>query len=374
MARILIVEDDEKAVRLIEAILETMPDMEVLKAANGADGLRLARERRPDLILLDLMMPVMDGTDFLREYASSAALSEIPVIVITALAERERVVTALSSGARDYIIKPFDPPRLCSKVRELLEKKITPEPSLPGGSRRERPPVLVASAGETARRFVAETLGSGYEVIEAADGARGLHMVAERAPVLVLLGSRLPLVPSETVVAKIRAAAGAAEPPVVLLASAEEIRRLDPGFASRLTGTLEVPFTARALRTMVDRLLGRLDYYFYDRDDALVLKFQPRGLEAACASLEAFDERLEAELATLLKTGRRRFLVDLCSIDVDGTSRFKPIKHVLDQAGAREAEVLFQAGSPHVFDELRALGVKDAEIIFKELRDAGAPR
>jgi len=378
MAKVLVVDDDPKARMLVATILDTMPAVEVVEAENGADGLSLAQECAPDVILLDMMMPVIDGMDFLKQHAASESLSAIPVIVITALAERERVVAALASGARDYILKPFDAPRLRSKVAALLEERAVHRDVAAGGaangSRQERPLVLVASGIDTVRRFAAETLKGSYEVIEAGDGARCLHMVAEHRPALVLLSSRIPLVPCGKVAQKIRETEEIGQTPVALLACAEEVERLDGALAALFVGTLTVPFTAKTLQTTVDRMLGRAHYYFYDRGDVLVLRFQPRGLEGACEALETFETQVRAELLTMFNTGRRRLVVDLRSIDVDETSRFKPLKQVLTEAGSQEVEVLFEASSPQVFDELRSLGVDADDIALKEPEGAGTPR
>ena len=122
MTKILVVDDDVAIRVLLRRTLGSMPDAEIIEAENGAEALGLAHEQRPDLILLDIMMPVMDGIEFLKKSAANEQLSRIPVMMISALAERERIIDSVSHGARDYIVKPFDPLGLRTKVTKLLRE------------------------------------------------------------------------------------------------------------------------------------------------------------------------------------------------------------------------------------------------------------
>jgi len=120
MAKILVVEDDERTRQLLKKTLGTTPGTSVIEAENGAEGLDRAHESRPDVILLDIMMPVMDGIDFLEVRLTSDDLSRIPVVIISALSDRAHVVAAVSRGACSYVTKPFDPNKLRVKVDKVL--------------------------------------------------------------------------------------------------------------------------------------------------------------------------------------------------------------------------------------------------------------
>lgn len=121
MTRVLIVDDDVNSRVLLRKLLYNMPRTDVIEAENGAEAMDMAREQRPDLILLDIMMPVMDGIEFLKRCAADEQLSKIPVIMVTALAERDRIIDSVSHGARDYVVKPFDSVGLRTKVAKLLK-------------------------------------------------------------------------------------------------------------------------------------------------------------------------------------------------------------------------------------------------------------
>lgn len=120
--RILIIDDHPTNVELIRKQLQGYPyDLE--SAANGAEGLDKIRSWRPDLVLLDLMMPEMSGYDVCRIVKSDKELRFIPVIVITALSELDDKLKAIEMGADDFLLKPFNKLELDTRVRSLLKLK-----------------------------------------------------------------------------------------------------------------------------------------------------------------------------------------------------------------------------------------------------------
>ena len=96
---------------------------EVMPASSGAEALEGVRVQSPDLILLDLMMPEMDGLEVCRQLKADASLRQIPVIFLTASNEMEHLVKGFEVGAVDYVTKPFNPPELLARVRTHLELK-----------------------------------------------------------------------------------------------------------------------------------------------------------------------------------------------------------------------------------------------------------
>lgn len=115
----LLVVDDSASVRQLLQDYLTQQGYRVVTAANGQDALYEARHSHPDLILLDIMMPKMDGFDFLRHYRKER---QTPVIVITAKEEETDAVLGLELGADDYVIKPFRMRELVSRVRAVLRR------------------------------------------------------------------------------------------------------------------------------------------------------------------------------------------------------------------------------------------------------------
>ena len=119
--RILIVDDEERMVRFIRLNLEH-DGFQVLEAFNGTQAINKIRSNLPDLVLLDVMMPDMDGFEVLRIIRE---VSRVPVIMLTAKGEEEDRVRGLEMGADDYITKPFSPRELVSRVRAVLRRTET---------------------------------------------------------------------------------------------------------------------------------------------------------------------------------------------------------------------------------------------------------
>ena len=116
--QILIVDDEAAIVRLVRVKLET-DGYAVLTASRGEEALRLLEADRPDLVILDLMMPEMDGTETLRNIRSR---SQVPVIMLTALSSDREKLKGLERGADDFITKPFNPDELVARVAAVLRR------------------------------------------------------------------------------------------------------------------------------------------------------------------------------------------------------------------------------------------------------------
>ncbi len=177
MYSILIIEDDPAYISMMEVILQ-MEGFDVRTATDGSSGLALLRQKRPDVILCDIMMPDMDGHRVLETVKGECALADIPFIFVTALGERADVRLGMSAGADDYLSKPFSAFELLTAVtgrirrhemihqkrresdfqeeKAILRRKIT---------RREREVLLLVGKGSTSRN-IAERLGVRLKTVE----------------------------------------------------------------------------------------------------------------------------------------------------------------------------------------------------------------
>ena len=128
MAReqILVIEDDSDIQELLSFNLNK-EGYSVLRADTGEDGLKSARSKLPDLILLDLMLPGVDGLEVCRTLRADDKTRHIPVIMLTAKGEEVDIVTGLEVGAVDYIVKPFSPKVLIARIRNALRRKARDE-------------------------------------------------------------------------------------------------------------------------------------------------------------------------------------------------------------------------------------------------------
>ena len=122
MAAKVLVIDDEAPIRLLCRVNLEAEGMEVIEAEDGTVGVELARSERPDVILLDVMMPGMDGWEVLQALQASEGTSEIPIVFLTARAELRDRAQGLELGGIDYVTKPFNPVELAPLVHGLLTR------------------------------------------------------------------------------------------------------------------------------------------------------------------------------------------------------------------------------------------------------------
>jgi CheY-like chemotaxis protein len=117
--RVLVVDDEPDVLLLCRVNLE-FEGYEVMEAADGVEAMSRVRERRPDVILLDVMMPRMDGWQVLTELKSDEQLRDIPVVMLTAKVQDQDQIRGWSSGASEYITKPFSPLSLSQVLEDVL--------------------------------------------------------------------------------------------------------------------------------------------------------------------------------------------------------------------------------------------------------------
>jgi CheY-like chemotaxis protein len=120
MKKKILLVDDSKTSLFLERTLLREGAYDLIEASDGAQAVEKAKRERPDLILMDMMMPKMDGLEALRHIRSSDETRSIPVIMVTTRSEADRVETAFAIGCSDYVTKPVEQGELLKKVRDLL--------------------------------------------------------------------------------------------------------------------------------------------------------------------------------------------------------------------------------------------------------------
>lgn len=148
IAQILIIEDDDLVSRTVERSLNN-GEYQISLADNGLAGLNLARKRPPDLVILDVIMPEMDGYEVCRSMRSDSRLAEIPILFLTAKIKEEDRVNGFLAGADDYLAKPFNIDELILRVRAILRRTSQRETN-------ERPTPCETSISTRAREVLKE--------------------------------------------------------------------------------------------------------------------------------------------------------------------------------------------------------------------------
>ncbi|GAB4173377.1 MAG: hypothetical protein Fur005_35210 [Roseiflexaceae bacterium] len=216
---VLVIDDDELVRSQIERTL-LHDGLRVALAGSGTEGLRLARQLRPDVITLDVMMPDLDGWAVLTAIKDDPALREIPVVMLTL---RDEPDTGYALGAAAYLNKPVEHDQLLKALRRL-------------SSERRRSHILLVEDDATTRQMMRRMLEKeGWEVREAENGRVGLERVAEEQPALVLLDLMMPEVDGFTFAAELRRRPEWREIPVIVVTAKD----LTPEDRMRLNGYVE---------------------------------------------------------------------------------------------------------------------------------------
>ena len=220
-ARVLVVDDILSNVKLLEAKL-TAEYFEVVSAFNGLECLAKIDEAAPDIVLLDVMMPGMDGFEVCRRIKNNPRTAHIPVVMVTALDQPSDRVAGLDAGADDFLTKPVSDVALIARVRSLARLKLmtdelrmravtsrdvgirSPEPEALAEAGRHGC-ILVVEDQEDNMQILRDLLTSaGYEMIEAEDGLEGVRAAGAHRPDLILMDIQLPLLDGYEATAELR--------------------------------------------------------------------------------------------------------------------------------------------------------------------------
>jgi CheY-like chemotaxis protein len=212
---VLVIDDDPIVHDLMERLL-TKEGFRVIPACSGQDGLRLAETLRPAVVILDVMMPGMDGWLVLSALKANPALADIPVVLVTMTDDRNM---GYALGAADYLTKPVDPARLAAVLRR--HTRAAPKAS-----------VLIVDDDPTMRDLTARLMQTeGWDIREAANGALALQRVAEHAPTVIVLDLLMPELDGFTLLMKLRSTRAWQSIPVVVVTardvSEEDRQRLN---------------------------------------------------------------------------------------------------------------------------------------------------
>lgn len=263
--RILIVDDVSENLHLLMNVLRN--DYAITAATSGEKALELAlRQPPPDLILLDIKMPGMDGYSTLAHLKSNPATTDVPVIFVTALAEAADEARGLQLGVADYITKPVNPDLLRSRVRTQLElRRYQRNPAMldfAAHTDPAHPPTLlvVDDAPENIHELL-EALKDEYRIMVASSGAKALEMVQGASPPdLVLLDIVMPGMDGYEVCRRMKALPASNRIPVIFVtvvqATQEKVKGFELGAADYITKPFDIDEVRARVRTHME--LSRL--------------------------------------------------------------------------------------------------------------------
>ena len=120
---LILVADDEEDIKSVLEMFLDVAGYDVVSAYDGLDAIEKIKESKPDLVLMDIMMPLIDGIEVVRQMKADDSIKHIPVVMLTAASKSDMVDKAMKAGAHDYIQKPFEPEQVQSLIEKILMSK-----------------------------------------------------------------------------------------------------------------------------------------------------------------------------------------------------------------------------------------------------------
>ena len=303
--------DDSSTIRLIVAKAFKALDCDILEATNGVEGLAVAALERPDIILLDLTMPIMDGAEMLSKLKSSPTLKNIPVVMLTAEAAREDVLRIAKLGVRDYIVKPFEEEVVVERVGRIIDLKAKGD-ALVKVKRLDDPIAIVVVDDKPA---IVEQIRAGladtpWSVHGCSQSGEAVDHCRQNAPDAVFVSLSLPDNGAFTLFQGLGASAKTKNVPVFALcvktAVDDQARAQQAGFIGIITKPLEF----EDIKSKVARAL-HLDTsykYFEQRSGVLVLKLPAQFTSTVANEITI---HLRTKVSEAVDAGMDKMVVDL---------------------------------------------------------------
>ena len=241
---VLVIDDDEINLIVAKTVLEKTLKCKVVTAASGVLGLEIIKQQHVDVVLLDIEMPYMDGFEVLEDIRGNVRVRDIPVIMLTASADKDTIMKVAKLGVAGYIKKPFLPEELSTRVKKFLQM-----------GRRIRH-VLVVDEDERVLDFVKKSIESewSFHVLTASSGLEALDVMKDAEIHLVLLEKELPFLDGQRILDIMQRNEEMQNVPVILMsAHIEAGDETIPG----VQGVLDKPFDSSTLHRKVMEVVGR---------------------------------------------------------------------------------------------------------------------
>ena len=339
--------DDDNTCRLVVKTALCPFECEVLEAANGMQGLELAIRDRPDLILLDCEMPVMNGEEMLTSLKADSALRSIPIIMLTAESARTNVLSIIKLGVQGYLVKPFKTEALLERVGQLLELRPVQPSALKIMRFDDLLKILVVDDKPAIlERVKAGLAGTPWTMHGAMDANEAVNSCARILPHIILISLSLPGDSAFTLFQRFRADPRTKDTPILALSvkmtPEEEARTKEWGFID----IIAKPIDPNNLQLKIMELLN-LDTsrkYFQHRDNLLVLLL-PANLDQL--AVDDISVHLILQIREAVNAGLNGLVIDL--------SQLKAVDTLLIKLGAQVAPICAELQLPFVLAGSEAL-------------------
>jgi two-component system cell cycle response regulator len=303
--------DDSKTVRIIVRKAFKSYDCEICEAGNGVEGLAVAAKEQPDLILLDVTMPVMDGVEMLTKLKADAQLKSIPVMMLTAEGGRDHVLKIAKIGVRDYIVKPFKEEVLIEKAGRIIDLKPLSEGPAKTKSIFDAAEILVVEDKPVIIQQVQEGLKhTPWKVNGVSTQGEAIDFCTKTPPDLILISLSLPEDAAFTLFRLIRANMKTKYTPIFALVvkteTGQQQQAQQVGFSSIITKPIEMgDLEAKMAKAMN---LDTSQRYFNLEPGCLVMHLPENCSPGVLAEVATY---LKPKLAEAVDAGQNKVIIDI---------------------------------------------------------------
>ncbi len=257
---VLVIEDNELNVELVRELLE-LEKYEVLEAMDAETGIQLARNHQPDLVLMDIQLPGMDGLSATRIIKEDSALKDIPVVAFTSYAMQGDDHEAMEAGCNGYISKPINIQNFLKTVSQFITNERSKRQSQEEEDTRYKTRILIVDDDQMNVELLAEKLlNEKYEVLKAYSGEEALEKTNTTPPDLILLDIMMPGMDGHEVIRRLKDDPNTAHIPIVLVTSLDDSQEKVKGLEAGAEDFLTKPVNTTELLTRISSLL-RLKQY-----------------------------------------------------------------------------------------------------------------
>ncbi|MGP8199098.1 MAG: response regulator [Limisphaerales bacterium] len=330
--KILTIDDSDVIRLLVEKAFKSF-DCMVLEADTGAAGMALASREKPDVILLDYSMPVMDGFEVLTRLRADPELKATPVIMLTAEARRDSVIKIAQLGVRDYLVKPFKSELLVARVGRVVDLKL--KTAAANKKKRFDDPICILVVDD--KPAIPALVSSGladtpWKVTSAEQPSQALDYCLKNGVDAVLASLSLPNDGAFMFYQNLRSHANTASIPVlgmcVRTAAADQARAEQAGFA----GVITKPIDPAELKSKVARALAlETSYKYFQQRDGVLALVLPKDFHPGVA--KEVLTHLEGYLISTVDAGGDKLIIDLNSMETVGLPVIELALSVIQAAG-----------------------------------------
>jgi two-component system cell cycle response regulator len=306
--------DDSKTVRIIVRKAFKTYDCEILEAGNGVEGLALAAKENPDLILLDVTMPVMDGVEMLTKLKADPALKGIPVMMLTAEGGRDNVLKIAKIGVRDYLVKPFKEDVLIEKAGRVIDLKPLSETPAKAKSIFDPADILIVEDKPAIIQQIQEGLKhTPWKIHGVSTQGEAIDFCSRTPPDMMLVSLSLPEDSAFTLFRLVRTNVKTKYTPVFALVVKTETAQQQQAQTVGFSAIITKPIDLAELETKMAKAmnLDTSQRYYTIEGDSLIMRLPENCSPAVIAEAATY---LKPKFAEAVDAGHNKVVIDIHQI------------------------------------------------------------